>query len=156
MAQRFTDRLLDELAAELRAHLGEVEGDARRILDAEGINYTFDTANGLYAEAEADRAAFVVDGEVGSRGRHARYAHDGRRPGKWPPDKPIRDWLRVKKGVPEGPELNRATYLVRRKIGRRGVRGSRFLDRAFEARLGDLDSRLARAADRALDGVQIL
>lgn len=152
----FTDALLDGLADELRVHLAEVEADARRILDAEGINFTFDTANGLYAEASRDGRALTVDGEVGSRGRHARYAHDGRPPGKWPPDKPVRDWLRVKKGVPPGPELNRATFLVRRKIGRRGTKGSRFLDRAFEARLPDLDARLARAADRALDGVSIL
>lgn len=152
----FTDRLLDELASELGAHLAEVAEDARRILDADGVNYTFDTSNGMYATAAADRARLEVRGEVGSSGRHARYAHDGRRPGKWPPDRPIRDWLRIKKGVPEGPELNRATYLVRRKIGRQGVRGSRFLDRAFAARLDDLRPRLARAADRALDGVSIL
>lgn len=152
----FTDALLDGLAAELLDHLSEVAADARRILDAEDINYTFDTSNGLYAEiAEIDRVRLFIEGEVGSRGRHARYAHDGRKPGKWPPDKPIRDWLRIKKGVPEGPELNRRTFLLRRAIGRRGVKPTKFLDRAFETRLPDLGPRLARAADRALDGVTI-
>lgn len=154
---RFGARLVEELADELVGHLREVAEDARRTLDAEGINYTHDTANGLYAElTSADPAALTVEAEVGSHGRHARYVNDGRRPGKWPPEKPIRDWLRVKKGVPEGPELRRRTFLLRRAIGRRGTRPTRFLDRAFEGRQPDLPARLARAADRALDGVQIL
>ena len=148
------DAVADALATELLDHLREVEADALRTLDTEGINYTRATANGLYAEVS--RSGFEIEGAVGSRGRGALYAHDGRRPGKWPPDAPIREWLRVKKGVAPGPELDRATYLLRRKIGRRGTRATRFLARPFEARATDLPPRLARAAERALSGVSVL
>lgn len=153
---RFTDALLDGLAAELLDFLREVEDESRRILDGEGINYTRDTRNGLFSEAEADRSRFEVRGAVGSTGRAARWANDGRRAGKAPPDAPIRAWLRDKKGVPVGRELDRATRSLQAKIARRGVKGSRFLDRAFADREPLLGARLAGAADRALDGVQIL
>lgn len=151
---RVTAELLDALATELRAHLGEVEEDARRILASEGINYTNDTSNGLYSEASV--VGSTVEGAVGSRGRNALWAHNGRGPGKMPPDAPVRAWLRDKKGVPVGRELDRATYLLRRAIGRRGTKATRFLERPFEARRPDLDGRLARAADRALDGIHVL
>lgn len=153
---RFTDALLDELARELQAHLSEVEAEARRILDDEGVNYTRSTRNGLYATAEADRRSFVVEGEVGSRGAAAWWANDGRGPGKAPPDAPIRAWLRDKRGVRPGRELDRATRRLQAKIARRGTRGSRFLDRAFDGAFPDLQPRLARAADRALDGASLL
>ena len=150
-----TTRLLDELAAELRSHLGEVVEDARRILASEGINYTEGTTNGLFHDARV--VGFDIEGEVGSTGRGAVFAHEGRGKNKpWPPAAPIREWLRTKKGVPEGPELDRATFLVRRKIGRKGIKGTRFLARPLEAREPDLLPRLARAADRALDGIHVL
>lgn len=157
MATAITGQLLNGLAAELKAFLEDVETDARLILDSENVNYTDGTKNGLFSEAEANVAALTVDGAVGSRGPGAVFANYGRRKNKpMPPDAPIREWLRVKKGVPEGPELDRATFLVRRKIARKGSPGSRFLDRALEGLEPSLTPRLARAADRALDGVQIV
>ena len=153
MESPILNRLLPALATELRLHLREVEDAARRTLDSEGINYTNSTANGLYHEA--DVAGTNVLGAVGSRGRGALFAENGRRAGKMPPDAPIRAWLRDKKGVPVGRELDRATYLLRRKIGRRGVRGSRFLSRAFDGLRPQLVPRLAVAADRALEGVNL-
>ena len=146
--------LVPALADALDGHLKEVAADARRILDAEGINYTHGTSNGLYGQATA--AGLEVQGAVGSTGRGAVYANYGRRPGRMPPDAPIRAWLRDKVGVAEGKELDRRTYLTRRKIARRGTRATRFLDRALALREPDLAPTLARAAETAMGGTSLL
>lgn len=47
-----------------------------------------------------------------------RFVDKGRRPGgKMPPDKAIRKWVRVK-GIPE-----RAVFVIRRAIARKGIKG---------------------------------
>lgn len=56
----------------------------------------------------------------------------GRRPGTWPPDAPIREWVRLR-GLPRkwGVSEDSATFLVRRKIGRRGTSAQPHIAPAF-------------------------
>jgi hypothetical protein len=50
----------------------------------------------------------------------------GRRPGRMPPDAPIRAWVAIK-GLPES-----AVFPIRRKIAREGTRAQPFLTPSFE------------------------
>jgi hypothetical protein len=154
MASEVTALILGSLARELKAYLRDVEDDARQILDRDGINYTEGTRTGLFHDAEV--VGYEVEGVVGSTGPGALFAHEGRgKNKKMPPDAVIRQWLRVKKGVPEGRELDRATFLVRRAIGRRGIRGKKFLQRPLDLREPTKLSRLRAAVLRDLEGVDL-
>lgn len=74
----------------------------------------------------------------------------GRRPGKWPPEAPIRAWVKLK-GLPRkwGVSENSATFLVRRKIGRRGTDAQPHLAPAFAATAPKFESELGDVLKRA-------
>lgn len=65
-------------------------------------------------------------GPVGAPSLYALFAEEGRRPGAMPPKEPIAYWVRRVLQV-SGPEADRVTYLVRRKIARRGTKGHHYI-----------------------------
>ena len=73
---------------------------------------------------------------------YAEFVARGRRPGKMPPKGPIELWVRKVLDVPED-RVASATFLIQRKIGRRGTRGSGFVERTL--------FRMEPLAQRALD-----
>lgn len=66
-----------------------------------------------------------------------KYANYGRGPGKMPPINVIEDWIIKRRIVPRSdgsvPITNRSlAFLIARKIGREGTKGSHFLEQSIE------------------------
>ncbi len=92
-----------------------------------------------------------VSGVVQTGVAYALPAEEGRKPGKWPPYQPIRRWVDLmlkrgrfseggakysagrrgsKKRAKHDALVERLTFLVRRKIGRKGTDGKKFMEAA--------------------------
>lgn len=77
-----------------------------------------------YVEEEDDKAFLYVD--IPS---YARYVDEGRKPNsKWPPKKPIDDWMTQKGIRARNMTKDQLSFLIRRKIGIRGIAAFPFLD----------------------------
>ena len=79
---------------------------------------------------------------------HAEYVDRGRRPGKMPPSAPIELWVRKVLDVPEK-DAHSVAYLIRRKIAKRGTRGTPFVLRTLHRLAPQAQQILARATERA-------
>jgi len=86
-----------------------------------------------------------VVGRVGSRVEYAIYQEIGRRPGKMPPIAPIEEWARRHGMAGMG-------FVIARAIGRRGLKGKRFLERAAKEKAEQVARTFERALDRLLRG----
>jgi hypothetical protein len=128
--------------AVLRWALG-VESDAAQELDRASRNFEGDVKGSLYSRADLTNTGVV--GVIGAASDHAIYAHEGRRPGKQPPTAALVPWVRKKLNV-EPARARSVAFLVARKIGRRGTRGTPFLARPFRESLPALERALAGAA----------
>lgn len=81
-----------------------------------------------------------VIGGGGTLGTYAEVMDQGRRPdAAMPPVAPIRDWLR-RHGSSAPP------FVVARAIGRRGIKGKKFIVGGYEQVRGKVDDHFARAA----------
>ena len=100
----------DILNKELNAFVSSV----RETLRVKGIDNTLEASNSLRVEmSEKGGAVYGVD--------YFYFLDKGRKPGKFPPVKNMRDWVRTKLGITEPKELARVAYLVGRKISREGT-----------------------------------
>lgn len=57
---------------------------------------------------------------------YGKFVDEGRKPGKMPPVKDIREWTRLK-GIPES-----AAYPIARKIGEKGTKGINFTEPFYD------------------------
>lgn len=96
-------------------------------------------------------------------GLHNNYKL-GRKPGRWPPDRPIREWVQMKglatKWFGRGGgaksfagKLDRAVFLVRRKIGRKGTPAKPFIKPAVEHWAPMFKSNLERVFSQAVQQI---
>ena len=85
-----------------------------------------------------------IEGVVGSNLDYAPYMELGTR-AHWPPEGPIRWWV-MRKFQLRGRALESVTFLVRRKIARRGLAARRYLQRAYE----DNAARVCQIIDKAV------
>lgn len=75
----------------------------------------------------------------------------GRSPGKWPPYWAIRQWIEVKpvipeaRGIPKPPTPEQLTFLIRRKIGRDGIRPKPYLQESINELIDAFYSALEKA-----------
>jgi hypothetical protein len=76
------------------------------------------------------------EGQVVADRRYASFVEYGRPPGGFPPERPIRRWVRIKK-IPQswGVSEDAATFLVRRKIAREGTDPQPFIGPAWESEI---------------------
>ena len=76
----------------------------------------------IVGEVRGRTAAALVEGVVRTGVIYAPHVEFGRKPGKWPPLAPIREWVIVK-GLANswGMSERSVVYLVRRAIGTRGT-----------------------------------
>jgi len=118
---------------------------AKRYIRIAGAYSTGQTRNSIEATlTESDTGAEVV---VGAHTDYAYFAHEGRKPGRMPPESVIRAWVirrarqgrfdlpasgRSKQARDERKEaIRRAVYLIRRKIAKKGTEGYPFFDLTF-------------------------
>jgi hypothetical protein len=74
--------------------------------------------------------------EISSPVAYAKIVDTGRRPGRMPPHEPIARWVELKLfkrtgEAGEAGEVDRVAYLIRRKIARRGTKGTRYIQKAI-------------------------
>ena len=107
---------------------------------------------GSYATRERLVSGSVVLGEVGSPLAHAPVIELGRGPG--PISKAgmqsLREWVRQKLDVADK-DLPSVTYLVARKIRRRGFKGKGMFKQALAANIAQIRSIWDRAGSRLID-----
>ena len=65
-----------------------------------------------------------------------KYANYGRPPGKMPPVSAIEEWITRRRIVPEPntstPNVTSLAYAIARKIGRKGTKGTKFLEKSLD------------------------
>lgn len=99
-------------------------------------------ASGLLGSIQMDvkgRGQQVVRGVVDTASPYGEIIERGRRPGKMPPKNgSLREWVQLKFGV-SGRDLDRAEFLVRRKIAQKGFDGKAMFYRALNDNLSTLE-----------------
>lgn len=88
------------------------------------LNYIFEDAEGVY-----DISLDIQD--------YWKYVEDGRKAGRFPPVNAIRQWINIKRILPNGntgklPSINQLAYLIGRKIARQGVKGKNVLQETLD------------------------
>lgn len=103
---------------QIEAAIKEVEKFNDSIIDA------LDSKN-ITNTGEAARSIYIDFGEnfVRSIGIfYLEFLDTGRGPGRWPPYKPLADWVETKLGIPRGnPRFESTVYFVRKKIADLGT-----------------------------------
>ena len=65
-----------------------------------------------------------------------KYANYGRPPGKMPPVSAIEEWITRRRIVPEPntstPNVTSLAYVIARKIGKEGTKGTKFLEKSLD------------------------
>ena len=65
-----------------------------------------------------------------------KYANYGRPPGKMPPVSAIEEWITRRRIVPESnnstPNVTSLAYVIARKIGKEGTKGTKFLEKSLD------------------------
>lgn len=104
-------------------------------------------ASGTVLPPEIAGTRITVTGGFGNASsKYAIWVHEGRRPGsKQPPTEAIRQWLHDKGGDED------MAFVVARSIGRRGIRPSKFLERAFLEHMPGIEMRLAAGVTKAFE-----
>lgn len=106
----------------------------RNNLSSKGINATGKLGNTLKFKVTKDSTSYYVDLYLED---YWKYVENGRAAGKFPPIASIREWIRVKPVIPNMyngklPTIDDLTYLIRRKIGTRGIPGKHILRDSLE------------------------
>lgn len=109
-------------------------------------------ASGFVETPESAPNGWLVRlGYGGASKAYARVIHDGREPGKRPP--PILSlvpWVRKKLGVAED-EVRNVAFLVARKIGVKGTKPTKFLERPLMNAVPGMASRMAATIKRRVE-----
>lgn len=145
-----------------------LEAEARRAVEDAGQTLVRESARMTAAEdligatrrfakgwtTENDHAPGVARSETYNRAPHQWFAQRGRGPGKMPPERPIKAWMRAK-GIPE-----EALWPIRKSIGdlgtirrfgaRPGPAGPDVLHTVTEREAAGIFREMTRAYDRAL------
>lgn len=103
------------------------------------------------SSVRASLTSLSAESEVTAGVPYALIQDVGRRPGRMPPEAPIRRWVQLKADRTGSPlterELRSATFLIRRHIGRHGTRPTRYIDRGLQGAAPHVDSRMAKLED---------
>ena len=105
--------------------------------------------NSMSARVTSDGMGSVV-GKVGSNLTNEVYPsvmEHGRRPGKMPPPSALERWVRLKMRVP-AKDVKGVAFVVARNIGRRGIKGKKFLQRGYDQSKPRVYAYFQQALDR--------
>lgn len=145
------DTLTDTIKRKLTAHAGHLTKAVRLRLGAEGKNASRRLSDSVQTVLEASQALITLRGSALD---YWKYVDQGRRPGKMPPEVPILAWIRTKRIAPELTkrwQLRSLAYVIRRKIGREGIKGTPIFSEEgdkLSKRLEELfDTDIARAIE---------
>ena len=86
---------------------------------------------------------------------YAIGVHEGTVP-HWPPEGPIREWARRKLNISDERELNKATFLISRKISKEGTQPHPFMTNVFTRERFKIRKEIGKALARAMKGGKIV
>lgn len=90
-------------------------------------------------------------GYGGASKGYAQVVHDGRTPGKKaPPARALEPWVKKKMAVPQD-EVRSVAFLVARKIGLKGTKPTKFLERPLMEAVPGMAGRMAARIRRSLE-----
>ncbi|APF20396.1 hypothetical protein Calab_1455 [Caldithrix abyssi DSM 13497] len=139
---RIRKQIKKNLEREL-ANIGEdMVANVVEYLDRRNINVTGDLRKSIVSEVKREQEKLLLT--VGTNLLYAPFVHYGTKP-HWPPKKAIRKWVYKKFGLTHK-ALNRATFLIRRKIAEQGTRKKPFLLAVYRLYKPRIVKRLQAAA----------
>lgn len=95
-------------------------------------------------------SALSIEGKVGSTLKGEVYPsvmEFGRKPGKMPPPSALERWVQLKMGVAPA-DVPGVAFLVARAIGRRGIKGKKFMERGWKQSKGKVHQFFVNALHR--------
>lgn len=152
---------LQELKADLRRTVSETEKAAMKGLESAGLDIVAESKKNLNKNKTNNTGTLRASGRVqnddegvdagffsdGSTEGYASFVEYGRGPTKKAGEIPLRTtlkaWVHRKLGIPYGKELDTATFLISRKIHRKGTKPQPFFTPAvkkFEEKISNIVS----------------
>lgn len=115
----------------------------------EGVGGGGGLKGNIFGEARLQTDGIL--GVVGTTLEHGIYVELGTGPrDKWPKIEPLKDWVKQKFALGTEEEIDRAAFLVARKIKAHGTPARRMFQTAFEANRERIEQRFGLAVDRIL------
>lgn len=152
LARKYPEIFVDEVSAVMDEVTAKIEADVIQLAPA-GVGGAAGLRGSIYGETVVMGEQIV--GKVAHSSLYGDIVEMGRRPGKFPPTAPIALWVRSILGV-SGAEAKAVTFLVARKIARKGYKGAWMFKRALEKdqswAMEKLSGVAKRIADRANKG----
>jgi len=134
-------RILSATESALLTGMSLIERKVVEYFQKNKINVTGYLRNSITSEVR--REAERIIGITGTNLKYAIFVHQGTRP-HWPPIQPIKRWVIRKLGI-RGADVPKVTFMVRRKIAKKGTPAKPFFTFVFK----QYQNRIARTvADR--------
>lgn len=150
----------DRLASVLERYGEAMHEEYKTQLAAHGRNASGTLANTVRHIIQRGTKAYAVDLSLAD---YWYYVEHGRKAGKWPPLNKILEWVRVKPVVPHPmdngklPTERSLAFMIARKIGNEGTRGTPALDTAsqnmFDRFMSDINNAMRDDIADAVDSV---
>jgi hypothetical protein len=161
---QYTERVIDEIESYLTRVLLKIQSDSVRIIDDNKANAWGEMRRNVTYEVY-NQAAKIV-GVVGVRSNvpYAIFKHEGTKP-HWPPQQPIQQWV-IRKGLlrmsgkpfttsklrsskksvtdPLIKQIIQVSFLIARKISKKGTKGLPFLRMALNQNRNYIQSELSK------------
>lgn len=82
----------------------------------------------------------LIKGVVFHSSKYGDVIEKGRRPGKYVPVDPLRDWIKEKLKITNEKELASVSFLINRKIKKHGFGGAHMFEKAFNKNVSEIQN----------------
>lgn len=161
---QYTERVIEEIESYIWRIAKKIQTDALKIIDDNKANAWGELRKNLHVEVYRQAAKIV--GVVGVRSNvpYAIFKHEGTKP-HWPPQQPIQQWV-IRKGLlrmsgkpfttsklrsskksvtdPLIKQIIQVSFLIARKISKKGTKGLPFLRMALNQNRNYIQSELSK------------
>lgn len=128
-----------------------IEAKLRDKLNNDQSNASYELNRSLRYEVRIDERVYELGINMAD---YWKYVNSGRKTGKMPPLKNIEDWIRIKPIIPfrdyKGriPTTRQLAYLIARKIGDKGTKGTEFFNLTIDEIWKEMESDVRGAIER--------
>ena len=142
--KRMRDRYTNAINTAIASAVINVESDAKLNITK---NKAIDTGMAR-AKILSNHNKNQMTGTVRSATKYGAVIEFGRKPGRFPPVRPLRLWVR-RKGIAKGRAVNSVAFLIARKIARKGIVPRPYLHPAFDKQLPKFRTRVKDEIQKA-------